>query len=82
MLLNTNSAYKYKPYDNKPTVGGVNWAEMKIEAGELTHEDIPMFSFASLDQIRKDLEETGYPQEEIDSTIVGLSELPEYENSK
>ena len=44
--------------------------------------DLPIFSFAPLNDIRKDLEKIGYSTEEIDSTIEGLSELPEYENSK
>lgn len=74
--------YSHLPYTSKPTFGGVDWAEMMIEAGTLTHEEIPTFSFAPLDQIRRDLMEAGHSTEEVDSTIAGLSELPEYANSQ
>lgn len=69
-------------YKTRPTYSGVNWAELKIEAGNLTHDDIPVFSFAPLDHIREDLAQAGYTQEEVESTIAGLSELPEYADSK
>lgn len=47
-----------------------------------THDKIPVFSFAPLDEIRKDFLKAGFPKEEIKSMIVGLSQLPEYANSK
>ena len=74
--------YIQLPYTYTPTFGGVGWAEMMIEAGTLTHDEIPTFSFAPLDEIRKDLAEAGHSEEEIESTIVGLSELPEYASSQ
>lgn len=82
----TSTPYtSFESYETRPTFRGVNWDEIiedSTEAGTLTHEDIPTFSFASLDQIERDLEEQGYSEEEIESTIVGLSELPEYADSK
>ncbi|OGE25669.1 hypothetical protein A3C26_01755 [Candidatus Daviesbacteria bacterium RIFCSPHIGHO2_02_FULL_39_12] len=55
---------------------------VKLKRKTITHSDIPVFSFAPLSKIRKDLEKLDYSAEEIDSTIEGLSELPEYEDSK
>jgi len=74
-------SYTDIPYKTKPTFGEVGWVETLIKWGMLTHKDIPEFSFALLGQIRKDLKEAGRSQEEIESTIAGLSELPEYETS-
>lgn len=78
----TLSSWTDLPYETEPTLGGVDWAEMMIEAGTLTHDDIPIFSFAPLDQIRRDLVEAGHSEEEVESTIAGLSELPEYASSQ
>lgn len=46
------------------------------------HDNIPVFSFAPLNQIEKDLKSLGWSDEEIVSTIRGLSELPEYADNK
>ncbi len=72
----------YTQYTSHHTFGGVDWAELLIESGMLRHEDIPVFSFAPLEQIRQDLLDAGYSHEEVDSTIAGLKQLPEYENSQ
>lgn len=77
----TIGGYTKTSYSTTPTFAWVNWVDTLIKAGMLTHEDIPVFSFAPLDEIRKDLMEAGYPAKEIDSTIAGLSELPEYASS-
>lgn len=74
----TSTPYTSLPYRTQPTFGGISWAGLLLEAGLLRHEDIPTFSFSPLDQIRKDLLETGHSVEEVESTIAGLSELPEY----
>lgn len=79
---NTSTPYTSLPYRTPPTFGGVSWAELLLEAGLLKHEDIPTFSFAPLDQIRKDLLGAGHSVEEVESTIAGLSELPEYAKGK
>lgn len=80
-MPSTSTPYTQMRYTTKPTFTGVNWAEMMIEAGMLTHEDIPIFLFPPLEEIRKDLTEAGRSAEEIENTIAGLSELPEYANS-
>lgn len=68
----------------------VGWLKEKItpvtvslgKEQTFTHEDIQTFSFAPLDQIRKDLAEEGYTQSEIDREIEALSELPQYAKGK
>jgi N-dimethylarginine dimethylaminohydrolase len=82
MVDTTFSKYTQIPYGRTSAISGVEWAQMLNKAGLLSHEDIPVFSFASLKQIRKDLRKEGYSVAEIDSTIAGLSELPEYANSE
>lgn len=53
-----------------------------LDFGKIYHEDIPVFSFSPLDEIRKSLLESGHSKDEVDSVILGLSQLPEYDTSK
>lgn len=69
------------PYTNPPTFSWVNLVETLIESRMLTHKDIPTFKFRPLEEVREMLQEAGYSQEDIDGTVSGLSELPEYANS-
>lgn len=77
----TIGTYGQTEYSANTTSGGVAWAELIIKSGMLRHDDIPVFSFAPLEEIRRDLLGAGHSIEEVDSTIAGLSELPEYANS-
>ncbi len=78
----TGMNYTQIPYKTRPTFGGVELAETLIEARIVTHDDIPMSSFASLDKIKIDMELQGFSPEEIEKNIAGLSELPEYANTR
>ncbi len=69
------------PHIIKTAVGTwFSFSESK-DKRKITHEDIAITSFAPLDEIRKDFLSSGYSEDVVDSLIVGLSELPEYEES-
>lgn len=74
------STVEIKP--KAPAVWRLIWIDQTIHKSNLTHENIPVFSFAPLDVIKKDYLEQGYSSEEVESMIAGLSELPEYAKSK
>lgn len=70
--------YTNTPYKTISISRWVNWVETLIELKNITHKDIPVFEFRPLEEIRSMLEEAGYSQQEVEGTISGLSELPEY----
>ncbi|OGK64407.1 hypothetical protein A2313_00790 [Candidatus Roizmanbacteria bacterium RIFOXYB2_FULL_41_10] len=70
-----------KNIDIKPPNSILEWKDMTINKGELLHQEIPMFTFPSLNEIRKEYLKKGYSSKEVNSMIAGLSELPEYARS-
>lgn len=70
--------YTNIPYATTTTSTWVNWIETLIETKSVTHKDIPVFKFRPLEEIRSMLQKAGYGKKEVEGTISGLSELPEY----
>lgn len=62
--------------------GNTSSKNVNTESLSVTHEDIPEFLFAPLDEVKKDLLDSGRSPEEVESVIAGLSQLPEYATSK
>lgn len=69
---------EYSSYDFGYTIS----REVSFEFPINTHEDILEFQFSPLDEIKKDLLNSGHSPEEVKNVISGLSELPEYATSK
>ena len=59
-----------------------DWFETANELDNINnipnHEDIPVFGFKPLNEIRQQLIQAGHTTEHVNSIINGLSELPEY----
>ncbi len=73
------SAYQVNPLEEILIVVG-EWTN--TQPTKLTHEDIPVFSFPPLEEVKKEFLQAGYSGEEVESVTAGLSELPEYATSK
>lgn len=68
----------YSNYD----FGRIVTKDVSFESSINTHEDIPEFEFSPLDEIKKDLLNSGHLAEDVENVIAGLSELPEYATSR
>ena len=80
---NEYTKFEYKKYSQYELVKPItDLNTVWLDFGKLTHNDIPVFSFAPLVEIKKDLLASGYSKKDVKSMIIGLSELPEYANSK
>lgn len=75
------SVYQVNPLEEILTVVG-EWVGTSTPPTKLTHEDIPVFSFPPLEEVKKEFLQAGYSGEEVESITAGLSELPEYATSK
>ncbi|MDO8497778.1 MAG: hypothetical protein Q7S61_04500 [bacterium] len=75
-FVQTNSEFSI--YD----FGSISAKDVIFESPINTHEDIPEFQFAPLDEVKKDLLDSGHSSEEVEEVIAGLSELPEYAKSR
>ncbi len=68
---------------NKPAQDLINeWFEVAKKIDNISditsYDDIPVFNFRPLSEIRQSLEGAGHSATTIESIINGLSELPEY----
>lgn len=80
-MLQTISEYTRLPINSGTSTQ--MWIPANINQGWVTKLDIPddgipVFEFKPLDEIRIELEGSGWSAEDAQSFITGLSELPEY----
>lgn len=80
--IDINQLYRTTEVDNKFTFVDILPIIDEAYFVDLPKQDKELFLFPSLEEVKKKMQEAGYSREEIESDIQGLSELPEYDNSK
>lgn len=71
--INFNSSKLNRPYSK------VIWVNEIVGESSFADNNIYLFEFRPLEQVKTILLSSGYSSEEVEKTIRGLSELPEYE---